>query len=50
MKREGKKVIKKLFNDTTGQIITQERVFETEQQAIDFIKNYKPEPGVIYVD
>lgn len=50
MQAVGKKVIRKIFDDVTGEILTQEMELESEEAARDYVANDVREPGVIYVE
>jgi len=50
MRAVGNKVIRKIFDSNTGEILTQEMVMKNEREARDFVAIDIREPGVIYVE
>ena len=50
MKAVGNKVIRKIINPDTCEILTQEMIMKSEKEAQDFVAKDVREPGVIYVE
>ncbi len=50
MKAVGNKVIRKIINPDTCEILTQEMIMKSEKEAQDFVAKDIREPGVIYVE